>query len=122
MPQTIDKYQALQTFWSSFGLPAYDESTVPSNAELPYITYETRVADIDTPVQANAYVWYRTKSWEEVSQKADEIAEYIKRMNALKFDGGFIHITNVGQQRMTDDDDSIRRMYISVNMEFLSNW
>jgi len=122
MPQTVDKYKALQTFWSSFKLTAYDQNTVPIGATLPYLTYESRVADLDEPVQVTASVWYRSKSWEEASKKADEIAEYIKKMKPIKFDGGYIHITNIGQQRMTDEDDSIRRVVISVNMEFLSNW
>ena len=36
----MDKAQALHSFWSGFGLTAYDENTVPDGAQLPYITYE----------------------------------------------------------------------------------
>ena len=31
----MDKFQAQQSFWSSFGLTAYDENTVPDDAEYP---------------------------------------------------------------------------------------
>lgn len=31
--------QVVHSFWSSFGLTAYDENSVPDNAQLPYITY-----------------------------------------------------------------------------------
>ena len=36
----MDNEQAYRAFWASFGLNAYDENTVPEDAELPYITYE----------------------------------------------------------------------------------
>ena len=37
----MDKSQALNTFWNSFGIPAYDEYTVPDGTSIPYITYDT---------------------------------------------------------------------------------
>lgn len=35
----MNKAQAIQAFWESFGVPAYEESTVPDDAVMPYITY-----------------------------------------------------------------------------------
>ena len=35
----MNKEQAIHFFWSQFGLPAYDENSVPDDAQMPYITY-----------------------------------------------------------------------------------
>ena len=35
----MTKAAALHSFYSSFGLTAYEENSVPDDAEFPYITY-----------------------------------------------------------------------------------
>jgi hypothetical protein len=42
----MNKSQALQSFWESFGIPAYNEYTVPDNAEMPYITYSVIIGKL----------------------------------------------------------------------------
>ena len=37
----MNKIQALDSFWNSFGLRAYDSMSVPDDAELPRITYSS---------------------------------------------------------------------------------
>lgn len=123
----MDKWQSIHNFWSGFGLTAYDENTVPTGSEapeMPYITYNVITDSLDYPVQLNGSLWYKSTSWEEISQKADEIAAYLGvGGDVIKIDSGYVWITK-GQpfaQRMTDDsDDSIRRIYIIVQAEFLS--
>ena len=41
-----NKWQAIDRFWNSFGIPAYDESSVPQGATMPYITYHAEVASL----------------------------------------------------------------------------
>ena len=54
----MDRAQAINSFWNSFGLRAYDENTVPQNAVLPYITYEVAIASFeDGDVPLTASVW-----------------------------------------------------------------
>ena len=36
----MTKEAALYQFWSSFGLTAYEENSVPAQAAFPYISYE----------------------------------------------------------------------------------
>ena len=119
----MDRFQALQNFWSSFGLKAYDESTVPSNAKTPYITYSASTAGLNETVMLSASLWYRSTSWSDASEKADEInAEIGMNGNFIKFDDGVIWIVRGTPfaQRMSDEDDSIRRIYINVSAEFIS--
>ena len=119
----IDKTQALYKFWSSFGLPAYNELTVPDNAELPYITYEVATGSLGDVVALSASIWYNSYSWEEVAKKSDEIAEFIYKQDppAISIKGGRLYITKGKPFTRDMDDDSskmIRKRIININAEF----
>lgn len=119
----MDKGQAIQSFWSGFGLTAYDENTVPDDATMPYITYSSSTDSLDNPVTMYGSLWYRSSSWAEISQKKDQISEYISSMQPIRIDGGYVWIMKGTPfaQRMSDpSDDLIRRMYININAEFLT--
>ena len=122
----MDKWQAIQSFWGNFGWNAYDENSVQTgeNApEYPYITYSAQVGSLNEPLALSASLWDRSDSWESVSKKADAIAEYIGYgYVVIKIDDGYMYITR-GQpfaQRMVDEDDSIRRIYMNIQVEFLT--
>ena len=71
--------KALYSFYSGFGLPAYPEDGVPSDAALPYITYTIVQPDyIDSAVH-QARVWYQSDSYVGVNAKADEIISAVGR-------------------------------------------
>ena len=53
----MDAEQAIHSFWSSFGLTAYDENSVPDTAELPYITYSLSYDTFDHQVSMVANLW-----------------------------------------------------------------
>ena len=121
----MDKEQALYEFWSSFGVPAYDEGDVPENAEMPYITYSTATGAIENVLQLTASVWYRSSSWIEGAKKAGQIAERIVTMEKpQKIDGGYMWVTQGRpfSQRVSDPDDTVRRQLLNVQVEFLTNW
>ena len=123
----MDKEQALHNFWSSFGLTAYDENTVPDNALTTnggkYLTYNVATASLDEPTPLYANLWYKSSSWAEITVKANQMSEAIGRGAAIvSYDGGYIWICRGTpySQRMPDDDDTIRRIYINVMAEYLS--
>ena len=58
-----DKWQAIQEFWESFGLPAYDESSVPDDAKMPYITYSPQIGQMDAILNLTGSLWYESVSW-----------------------------------------------------------
>lgn len=123
----MTKGQAIQEFWESFGLTAYDETTVPDDAPFPYITYQVHTGSIGDVCIVNTSLWYRSYSWKEISEKTEEISEAIAKMNppSIKIDGGRLYITKGAPfaQRMGDaSDDSIRRMLLSINYEFLTEY
>ena len=119
----MNKMQALHNFWSSFELKAYDENSVPENAELPFITYEASSDSFGNTLLRTASLWYRSSSWESVTAKEKEISETITRGGyMIPFDGGTIWLqrSTPWAQRMGDpSDDMIKRIVLTVSMEFL---
>lgn len=123
----MTKGQAIQKFWESFGLTAYDETSVPDDAPFPYITYQVHTSSFDELCITNVSIWYRSYSWKEISEKTEEISRAIAKMNppSVKIDGGRLYITKgvPFAQRMGDEnDDAIRRMLLNINYEFLTNY
>ena len=121
----MDKSQAIHDFWSSFGLTAYDENSVPDNAEFPYITYSLSTDSLGNMLTMTGSVWYRSSSWEQISKKVDQIAEHVGKygFRTIKLNGGYVWITKgmPFSQRMSDENDKmIKRVYIILNAEFLT--
>lgn len=119
----MTKEQAYYAFLASFEWATYDENTVPENAALPRLTYEFASNDFDYPVALTFSVWDRSTSWSSVTNKANEISEAIGRGGKMiPFDGGAIWVTRGTPfaQRLADEDDSIRRIMININAEFLT--
>lgn len=120
----MDKAQTIQAFWSGFGWPAYDEGTVPDEATYPRITYNVVTDELGNPQAMYASLWDRGASWASVTQKAGQIAEAIARLYppAIAFDSGRVYITKGTPfaQRMTDEDDMVRRIYINVTVEYFA--
>ena len=119
----MKKAQALNSFWNGFGWVAYDESTVPDNAKLPYITYAYGEDDFGHPISLTASLWYRGKRWDVISDKFEEISKAISRGGVMvSYDDGaiLIHKGSPFAQRVKDEDDSIRRIFMNLEIEFLS--
>ena len=123
----MNKAQAIHEFWSSFGLKAIDEvSPYDESMELPnnYITYEVQTGNFGEPIALSASLWYRSTSWAEISQKADQIAAFIGYGGKmLPVDGGYIWVklgSPFAQRMAVDQDDSIRRIFMNITVDFLT--
>lgn len=115
--------QALHKFWSSFNLVAYDENTVPDDAQLPYITYEASKDFFGATLAQSVSLWYYSQSWAAITEKAEEIAQDIgKGGRMVAYDGGAFWIKR-GQpwaQRQPDaSDDMVRRIVLNIEIEFV---
>ena len=128
----MTKAAAINEFWNSFGLKAFEENTlldVDENGqeikpEFPYITYQLVTDSFDREVAATANIWYRTTGWKAINAKTEEISAHIGLGGKIiKCDGGRIWIKR-GQpfaQNMGDEsDDLIKRKYLNVTIEFLT--
>lgn len=120
----MTKAAAIYQFWSSFGLTAYEENTVPTDAAFPYITYQLVTDSFDREIPLTASIWYRSESWAGINAKAEEISQKISRGGKIiPCDGGAIWLKR-GQpfaQSMGDEsDDLIKRKYLNITAEFMT--
>lgn len=120
----MTKAAAIYQFWSSFGLTAYEENTVPTDAAFPYITYQLVTDSFDREVAATASLWYRSESWTDINAKTEEISQTISRGGKIiACDGGAIWMKR-GQpfaQNMGDESDGlIKRKYLNITAEFMT--
>ena len=120
----MTKNQAYHSFLTAFKWTVYDENTVPDDAALPRLTYNFANAEFGVPVLLSVSAWDRSHSWASVTEKADDIYDDIGLGGKiLAYDDGYIWIKR-GQpfaQRMSDEDDSIRRIVINLEVEFLTH-
>lgn len=123
LPLTVDKYQMLQNYMGKFGIPAYEETSVPDNAQLPYLTYEAGAGYFDDTILGTFSLWYRDTSWASIIAKSEEIAADIGRGGKLlPYTGGAIWLRrgNPWAQRMSEpSDDMIRRIVHNYIIEFV---
>lgn len=123
----MDKWQAQHNFWSSFGVSAYEEHSVPDDkkkTDFPRITYEAATSTFENLVSITASIWTRTTSWTQADTLADQIEQYIKAMGCPEIDGGryrvFIGDTTFAQRMDDPEDDQIKRIVLNVNFEFMT--
>lgn len=118
----MDKEQALNQFWNSFDIPAYDNNTVPDDATYPRITYDVTVNGFGTPTSLFASIWDRSTGWGRITGLAHKIDSRLSEGGQMvSFDGGALWIKkgNPFQQRMSDPDDTIRRIVVNIEVEYL---
>ena len=120
----MTKAAAIYQFWNSFGLTAYEENTVPTDAAFPYITYQLVTDSFDREIQLAVSIWYRSESWTGVNAKTEEIIQTISRGGKIiSCDSGAIWLKR-GQpfaQNMGDESDNlIKRKYLNITAEFIT--
>ena len=120
----MTKAAAIYQFWSSFGLTAYEENSVPTDAAFPYITYQLVTDSFDREIPLTASLWYRSESWTAINAKTEEVSQKISRGGKfVPCDGGAIWLKR-GQpfaQSMGDESDNlIKRKYLNITAEFIT--
>ena len=120
----MTKAAAIYQFWNSFGLTAYEENSVPDDADFPYITYQLVTDSFDREVPVTASLWYRSESWTDINAKTEEISQKISRGGKIiSCDEGAIWLKR-GQpfaQNMGDESDNlIKRKYLNITAEFMT--
>lgn len=122
----MTKYAALHSFFEGFGIPAYENYTVPDADErtFPYITYEVGSDSFGGEIALSFSIWYRSTSWVAVNAKAEQISAAIGRGGKIiKCDGGAIWIKRAipfAQHLNDDTDDMIRRIVGNITVEYLT--
>ena len=117
-----DKWEALYNFWSSFGIPAYEENSVPDSDDVtfPYITYNALTAEFDSDLSDAASIWTKSTSWLSADTIANTIAARLKNGGeTIPYADGMIWITLESIQSMGDpNNDKIKRKLLMVVYHF----
>ena len=108
--------KAMKCFFSGFGLPAYEEYSVPDDVQLPYITYHLAEPEFFEKASTYAQVYYKTKSNTAVLEKADAIVAAIGSGVKIPLNGGYlvIWLETPTVQLMVEGD--VRRAYINLSV------
>ena len=126
----MDKVQAIHSFWNSFGIKAYDETTVPDEMSFlntkntnknPYITYEVNIGDYGENVASAVSVWYYDDSWKNIESKVKQIDERLSNGGVqIPYDDGSIWIKkgNPYRTRVSDSNDMVRRYLVNIYIEY----
>jgi hypothetical protein len=118
---------ALNSFWNGFGWTAWEENSVPENAfsrANQYITYSAGESGFNEPMMLSASLWQRSTNWKDVITKAQQIMNYIGMGGVfIATDEGAIWIKRgrLFAQRMSDEDPAVRRIYLNIEVEFITN-
>jgi hypothetical protein len=134
----MNKEQAYNSFWSGFGVLAFEENSVPDDktiqslidagvakAKYPYIAYQVITDDLGHPVYPMASIYDRSTSWKRATDLKNEISEYIQQMNTIKLDNGRMFITKgspFAQQQLESEDMNIRRIILNLQVEFFTEF
>lgn len=117
---------AVYGFMAGFGIPAYAATSVPDDADFPYITYELSVDDFWGGEVAFAMdIWYRGDSEAGPNAKAREVSKALAGCKCIPCDGGGIVLKKGSPfcQGMGDTaDDKIKRRHINLTAEFITSF
>lgn len=120
----MNKSQALNQFWNSFDIPAYDENSVPDRTAFPYITYTESLDSLGNVLMLTASIWDRGSSWKFITDKQEEIAKKIGEHGhfTIKIDEGYLYLVKGTPfaQRMSEPGNDTIRVYLNLMGEFLT--
>lgn len=120
----MTKDKALHAWFSLF-LPAYPASSVPQDATFPWLTYELSMGAFDSgEIGLTVNLWYYTEGEAAPNAKAQEMSDAIGPGGVvLPCDGGYIWVkrgTPWCQSIVDESDSNIKRRYINVTVEYLT--
>lgn len=117
---------AIYTFLSGFSIPAYASSSVPDQAQFPYITYDLVLGEWEQgEVNMSVNVWYRTESEALPNAKVREISQTIGMGGVnISCDGGMLWLKKGSPwaQAVTIDgeDEKVKRRLLNISIETIT--
>lgn len=115
---------ALNSFFNSFSITAYEQNVVPDNAPYPYATYSAPVNGWAGEVAGSINLYYRETKLTTINAKAKLILDHIGEGGVMvPCTNGRIWIKkgSPALQMMSDPNDKmVRRAYIVITLEYLT--
>lgn len=116
----VDVASALYTFFSGFGITAYTTNNAPSDAVLPYLTYDLVVGKTLSSTPLGARLWWEGTLPRAVLEKCDEIQACIGTGIQIPCGNGYIWLYQ-GEpfaQPVTDEDDRLSTLYLNITAQY----
>lgn len=110
-------YEAtLNEFWNGFGIPAYPTDNVPSDAKLPYMTYETVYPSYDSQAYGVVNIYNRGDRLTAINKKARQIRDYISRGGVqIPYENGTIWIQKGSPEQVNPvTDNNIKHRMLNI--------
>ncbi len=126
MEPSMTQEAVIHNFLAGFGIPAYASTSVPDQAEFPYITYDLVLGDwMQGEVNMPVNVWYRTSSEAAPNAKVRELSEALSIGGVtLPCDGGMLWFKKgspwAQALAIEGEDDMVKRRYVNINIEFFT--
>ncbi len=106
------------------GLAAYSASSVPEDAAFPYVTYEwAEGAWGDEGVSVLANMWFKTESEAAPNAAVSRLGRNLGLSGRLlPCDGGgmWVRRGTPWAQSVPDEDASVKRRYLNLEIEFIT--
>lgn len=121
----MTKTQALFEFFNRFNIPAYPNTSVDKDQELPYMAYEVKTGSFGSaPVAISLSLFYHTDSESVPNAKAEEIGRYIGEGGVtVSCDEGFLWIKKGDPfciNQNVEDDNSTKLRFMNLIVEYIT--
>lgn len=122
----MNKYEALHEFYSSFGVKAYEETSVPDDVKtgsMPYITYEVITSPFDAQqVALSLQIFFKSNSLMKINALTEKIHEALRGGKKLQCDTGYIVLYAGSPFAITQPsgDKSVKAKYINITADYIT--
>lgn len=122
----MKKWEAINTFFKGFNLPAYEENSVPTGRDkptYPYIAYEMQQGgyEDDSDVFLAFSIIDKADSFKDTYRISNQIAEAIGDSKTYQLDNGYVRIqraTPWAQNQRDANDETVKRLYHIIEVTY----
>lgn len=119
----MNKYETLCKFYNSFGIPAFEEFSVPEKAEMPYIKYDVVTSSVDSESTAlSLQIYYKSNNLIKIDDMTEKLSKALRSGVTLPCDEGYIVLYR-GEpfsQNVDSGDKTVKCKYINITANFIT--
>lgn len=119
----MNKYEALDKFYNSFGIPAYEENSVPEDAKMPYIKYDVSTSGFNSQsVPLSLQMFFKSNSLMKINSFTEKLSDALRNGVSLKCDKGYIVLYR-GEpfaQNVGSGDKTVKCKYVNITADFIT--